>query len=137
MQIQASLTAVKQTVCGWYLRVLDTSFAVNATVLHSLAAANDLQHLQLFGKSTHILISDVLSFITCLRQLKKLELADGEDHRQAVQQQYSFFPTQICNLPNLVTLHVQSTLVTYIHPAISTLSSLQTLMITSCSPEDV
>lgn len=121
------------------LKIQDTSFVVNTTMLHSLATATNLQHLQLFGVSSHVLISDALSYITCLSQLKNLELADCKDHRQAVQQQQhpSFFPTQICNLPNLITLHIQSPLVTYIAPAISALSNLHSLMINGSSLEEV
>lgn len=120
------------------LKVQDTSFVVNAPMLHSLAAATNLQHLQLFGVSSQVLVSDTLSVLTQLSHLKNLELADSDDHRLVVQQQHPvFFPTQICNLPNLVTLHVQSPLVTYIDPAITKLTRLQTLMINGGSLENV
>ena len=120
------------------LKVQDTSFVVNAPMLHSLAAATNLQHLQLFGVSSQVLASDTLSVVTQLSHLKNLELADSDDHRLVVQQQHPvFFPTQICNLPNLITLHIQSPLVTYIDPAITKLTRLQTLNINGCSLENV
>ena len=120
------------------LKVQDTSYVVNATMLRSLALAKNLQHLQLFGVSSHVLVSDALKQITCLSQLKNLELADSEDHRQIIQQQHpSFFPTQLCNLPSLITLHIQSPLVTYIDPAITAFSNLQTLVINGSSLEEV
>lgn len=120
------------------LKVQDTSFVVNARMLHSLAAATNLQHLQLFGVSSHVLVSDSLSVVTQLSHLKNLELADSDDHRLDVQQQHPvFFPIQICNLPNLITLHIQSPLVTYIDPAITKLTRLQNLMINGCSLEHV
>ena len=120
------------------LKIQDTSFVVNTYMLRSLGTATHLCHLQLFGVSSTILVSNVLSCITSLTQLKNLELSDSEDHRQAVQQQNpSFFPTQICRLPNLITLHIQSPLVTYIDPAITALSNLQTLMMDGCSLEQV
>ena len=120
------------------LKVEDTSFVVNAPMLHSLAAATNLQHLQLFGVSSHMLVSDTLSVVTKLSHLKNLELADSDDHRLVVQQQHPiFFPSQICALPNLITLHIQSPLVTYIDPAITKLTKLQTLMINGCSLENV
>ena len=120
------------------LKVQDTSFVVNPPMLHSLAGATNLQHLQLFGVSSQVLVSDTLSVVTQLSHLKNLELADSDDHRLAVQQQHPvFFPTQICNLPNLITLHIQSPLVTYIDPAITKLTRLQTLMINGCSLENI
>lgn len=120
------------------LKIQDTSFVVNSRMLRSLATATHLRHLQLFGVSSQILVSDKLGCITCLSQLKNLELADSDDDRQAVQQQHPrFFPTQICNLPNLITLHIQSPLVTYIDPAIAALSNLQTLVINGCALEEV
>ena len=120
------------------LKISDSGFVVNPTMLQSLATATHIQHLQLFGVSSHVLVSDALTSITCLNQLKNLELADNDDHRQIVQQQHpSFFPTQICNLPNLITLHIQSPLVTYIAPSIQALSNLRTLVIDGSSLQEV
>ena len=116
------------------LKVQDNSFVVNACMLHSLSAAANLQHLQLFGLSSQVLVSDALSVVTNLSRLINLELADSSDHRAAVQQQHPvFFPIQVCNLPNLVTLHIQSPMVTYIDSAITMLSQLHTLNIDSAS----
>ena len=120
------------------LKVQDMSFVVNTRMLHSLAAATNLQHLQLFGVSSQVLVSDTLSVLTQLSHLKNLELADSDDHRQIVQQQHPFFfPTQVCDLPDLITLHIQSPLVTYIDSAITKLTRLQTLVINGCSLESV
>lgn len=120
------------------LKVQDMSFVVNAPMLHSLASATNLQHLQLFEISSQVLVSDTLSAVTQLSHLKNLELADSDDHRQAVQQQHPvFFPTQVCDLPNLITLHIQSPLVTYIDSAVTKLTRLQTLMLNGCSLENV
>ena len=120
------------------LKVQDTNYVINAKMLRSVSTAKHLQHLQLFGISSQVLVSDALGYITSLRSLKNLELADSEDHRHFVQQQMpKFFPTQICNLPNLITLHIQSPLVTYIDPAIAAFSSLRTLMINGASIEEV
>ena len=120
------------------LKIQDMSFVVNAPMLHSLAAATNLQHLQLFGVSSQVLVSDALCNLTQLSHLLNLELADSDDHRPTVQQHHPvYFPTQICNLPNLITLHIQSPLVTYIDEAITKLSKLQTLNINGCSLEHV
>ncbi|DBA92701.1 TPA: hypothetical protein ACH3X1_002911 [Trebouxia sp. C0004] len=140
VQASRSVATLLELVRGslQQLKVQDTSFVVNSKMLRSLATATHLRHLQLFGVSSQILVSDALTCVTYLNQLKNLELADSEDHRQAVQDQHPhFFPTQICNLPNLITLHVQSPLVTYIDPAIAALSNLQTLMLNGCSLKEV
>ncbi len=140
VQASRSVTTLLELVRGslQQLKVQDTSFVVNSRMLRSLATATHLRHLQLFGVSSQILVSDALTCVTYLKQLKNLELADSEDHRQAVQDQHPhFFPTQICNLPNLITLHLQSPLITYIDPAIAALSNLQTLMLNGCSLEEV
>lgn len=116
------------------LKIQDQSFAVNSALLNGLASATNLRHLQLFGVSSDVLVADALSCITQLSQLQNLELADCPDHRARVQQQHpSFFPTQICNLPNLITLHIQSPLVTYTDSAITALSNLNTLVINGSS----
>ncbi|KAL3137227.1 hypothetical protein ABBQ32_006777 [Trebouxia sp. C0010 RCD-2024] len=136
----ASVAALLELVKGSLqeLKVQDMSFVVNAPMLHSLAAATNLQHLQLFGVSSQVLVSDTLTVVTQLSHLKNLELADSDDHRDVVQQQHSaFFPTQICDLPNLITLHIQSSLVTYIDPAVTKLTRLQTLMLNGCSLENI
>ncbi|KAL0054152.1 hypothetical protein WJX82_004554 [Trebouxia sp. C0006] len=139
VQASRSVATLLELVRGslQQLKVQDTSFVVNSKMLRSLATATHLRHLQLFGVSSQILVSDALTCVTYLKQLKNLELADSEDHRQAVQDQHpQFFPTQICNLPNLITLHLQSPLITYIDPAIAALSNLQTLMLNGCSLEE-
>ena len=136
----ASVATLLELVSGSLqeLKVQDMSFVVNGPMLNSLATAPNLQHLQLFGVSSHVLISDALQNVTQLSHLINLELADSDDHRPAVQQRHPvYFPTQICNLPNLITLHIQSPLVTYIDDAITKLSKLQTLNINGCSLEHV
>ena len=136
----ASVATLLELVSGSLqeLKIQDTSFVVNASLLHSLAAATNLQHLQLFGVSSQVLVSAALCNVTQLSHLINLELEDSDDHRPTVQQHHPiYFPTQICNLPNLITLHIQSPLVTYIDDAISKLSKLQTLNINGCSLEHV
>ena len=140
VQASRSVATLLELVRGsmQQLKVQDTCFIVNTRMLRSLATATHLHHLQLFGVSSQIMVSDALTCITQLKQLRNLELADSEDHRQQVQHQHPhFFPTQICNLPNLITLHVQSPLITYIDPAIAALINLQTLMLSGCSLEAV
>ena len=140
VQASSSVATLLKLVHGslQQLKLQDTSYVVDARLLSSLGSAVHLRHLQLFGISSRVLVSDSLTCVTCLSQLRKLELADCEDHRRVVQQQFPhFFPTQICNLPNLITLHIQSPLVTHIDSAITGFSSLQTLMLNGCSLEEV
>lgn len=72
VQAGASVAALLKLVQGSLqeLKVQDTSFVVNAPMLHSLAAATNLQHLQLFGISSHILVSDTLGVVMQLSQLQ-------------------------------------------------------------------
>jgi len=86
VQASRSVATLLELVRGslQQLKVQDTSFVVNSKMLRSLATATHLRHLQLFGVSSQILVSDALKCVTYLKQLKNLELADSEDHRQAV-----------------------------------------------------
>lgn len=120
------------------LKLSDTSYVVDKHVLQSIATLSQLQHLQLFGLSSHMLVSDDLSVLSQLGQLKNLELSDGDEARLTVQQQYPyFFPVQLCSLPNLVLLHIQSPLVTHIAAQVTHLCSLHTLMVNSCAIQQV
>ena len=120
------------------LKLQDAGFVVNQLFLDSLSASQHLQHLQLFGISSEVFVSDTLRALTQLVGLKNLELGNrGESQEQIQQQHPSFFPMQVCSLPNLVTLHIQSPLVTHIDSAISQLSHLRTLIMDGCSLHQV
>ena len=140
VQASSSIAALLQIVRPQLeqLKITDSGYVTSPVMLQSLATVTQIQHLPLFGMSSHMMVSSALPAITCLTKLKNLELADGGDHRHAVQQQHPhFFPTQICQLPNLITLHVTCPLVSYIDAASSSLSSLQTLVIDSSMLEEV
>lgn len=120
------------------LKLLDSGYVLNRHALQGIATLSQLQHLQLFGMSSHTLVSPNLSVLTSLSTLKNLELSDNAEARDIVRQQHTqFFPNQVCDLPNLVRLHIQSPLVTHIGPAITRLSKLRTLMASSCAIQQV
>ena len=120
------------------LKLLDSGYVINSNVLQSIAGLTQLQHLQLFGIAPQTLVSADLSMLTHLSQLKNLQLSDSDDHREGLQlQRKQFFPVQICNLPHLVRLDIQSPLVTYIDAGITRMQKLRTLMVSGCAIQQV
>ena len=120
------------------LKLSDSGYVVNRDVLRSISALHQLQHLQLFGMSSHLLVSSDLGLLTSLLQLRNLELSDSDEARPVVQMQHPhFFPVEVCSLAQLVRLHIQSPLVTHIDPGITRLRNLRTLMVNSCSIQQI
>ena len=74
------------------LKLSDTSYVVDKHVLQSIAVLSQLQHLQLFGISSHMLVTNDLSVLSQLSQLKNLEISDGDEARRSI----AFGDTHCC-----------------------------------------